>query len=565
MKDRKLSLGIAEISLMRFWRMSKTSKVKFTLSIVAGLVAGGSQAYLLALINLALAEGQLQNASGVAWEFFGLCVLVFSSGTLSLILLSQIAQDNLYNLRLWLSHRILAAPFAELHSCGSHRLMAVLTDDVGNIVHAQNSIPVLFVEGSKLVAAFVYLGLLSSSLLFLVLAFVVCGLISWRFLQKWAWKWLLLEREADDALFGHYKAVTEGSKELKMDARRRRAFLDEELSGAADTVRRRANGALTFFAVAERWSQSLYFFLIGVIVFLPSFVPEIHRESSTGFTLAILFIGAPLTAIVDAVPTIGKGIAAYTNIRQLGLASAADADVVADLETRTTVPSALELVDVGYHYKEDGREDGYRLGPLSLSVAPGELIFLTGGNGSGKTTLALIMLGLLSPDLGEVRLGGQRITDANREAYRQNFSAVFADAYVFESLLGYSTPDLLARADELLALLHLDDKVSIENGRFSTVELSRGQRKRLALLAACLADRPFYLFDEWAAEQDPIFRSFFYSAMLPDLKARGKTVIVISHDDHYFHLCDRLVRLNEGRIEERGARDRAIAGEGSYA
>ncbi len=565
MEERKFSLDIAEISLTRFWRMSKASKAKFTLSIVAGLVAGGSQACLLALINLALSGRETQNASGVALAFFGLCVLVFSSGALSLILLSRIAQDNLYNLRLWLSRRILAAPLADLHSCGSHRLMAVLTDDVGNIVHAQNSIPILFVEGSKLAAAFVYLGFLSPSLLFLVLGFLVCGLISWRFLQKWAWKWLLLARESDNALFGHYKAVTEGGKELKMDARRRRAFLDEELSVTADTVRRRTNRALTFYAIAERWSQSLYFFLIGVIVFLPSVVPEIHRESSTGFTLAILFIGAPLTAIVDAVPAIAKGIAAYTNIRELGLGSAADADVVADLETQAMVPSALELVDVSYHYKEEGRGDGYRLGPLNLSIAPGELIFLTGGNGSGKTTLALIMLGLLSPNSGEVRLGGQAISDTNREAYRQNFSAVFADAYVFESLLGYSSPDLRARVDELLALLHLDDKLSIENGRFSTVELSRGQRKRLALLAAYLADRPFYLFDEWAAEQDPIFRSFFYSEMLPDLKARGKTIIVISHDDHYFHLCDRLVRLNEGRIEERSTRDRTIAGEPSYA
>ncbi len=175
---------------------------------------------------------------------------------------------------------------------------------------------------------------------------------------------------------------------------------------------------------------------------------------------------------------------------------------------------------------------------------------MTGGNGSGKTTLALLILGLYSPDAGEMRSGDELITNVNRDAYRQNFSAVFADCYVFDSLLGYSHNDLQVRTEELLIRLQLDRKLHVENGRFSTVDLSRGQRKRMALLAAYLADRPIYLFDEWAADQDPLFREVFYKEMLPELKARGKTVIVITHDDRYFHLADRVLHMSMGRIDE---------------
>lgn len=551
MKTSNIAQDLFGVSPKRFLYMTSGSKAQFALSALAGVVAGASQAYLLVFINRSLEDGQ-RNASALAVSFFGLCLLVFFSGALSVTLLSRIAQDNHYNLRLRLSRCILSTPLKDLYSCGPQRLMAVLTDDIGSIVQAQDAIPLLFVEGAKLVAALVYLGFISYKLLILVFGFLVFGLTSWHLLQRWARRWLKLAREADDALFGHYRAITEGFKELKMDARRRRAFLDRELRETANMIRTRRNKASLIYALAGRWSQSLYFLLIGAILFLPLLGEQVERESLTGFTLTVLFIGAPLAAIVNVTPALGKGVAALKNIEKLGLGAPAEADLGTGVEAidLASTPSTLELVNVSYRYPEAEGSRGQHLGPLNLRIEPGELVFVTGGNGSGKTTLALIILGLFSPDSGEVRLGRQPITQQQRDAYRQNFSAVFADAYVFDSLLGYSNDELQARVEELLVLLQLDDKLRIENGRCSTVDLSRGQRKRLALLSAYLADRPFYLFDEWAAEQDPVFRDFFYSRMLPELKARGKTVIVITHDDRYFHMSDRLLRLTMGQIEE---------------
>jgi putative pyoverdin transport system ATP-binding/permease protein len=538
----------------QLWRMITASKAVFTLSVAAGLIAGVSNAVLMSFINRALAGGS-SDASALAPAFFGLCLVVLFSGAVSVILLQRMAQNNLYKLRLDLARRILAAPLRGLQACGPHRLMAALTEDINKIIGAQVVLPILFVEASTAAAVLIYLALLSPTLFLVVFAFLVFGVLSFRVPQGLALSHFEAARKAYNTLSGHYRALAEGHKELKMDARRRRAFLDEEMDAAASLFRERQNSAWLMFVLGDRWGQSLYFILIGTILFLAPLVTDIPRETLLGYILVILFLGGPISMVLNAAPAIGLGVVALKNIESLNLRAAGEPefdpgrDPPAQAAPPAALPAEIELAGVIYEYQGDHGETGYRLGPIDLRIRPGELLFMTGGNGSGKTTLALVILGLYPPDSGEIRFRGQIVTAENRDAYRQNFAAVFADSYLFESLLGYSTTAQHPRAEELLALLQLDGKLSIENGRFSTIDLSRGQRKRLALLTAYLADRPVYLFDEWAAEQDPVFRDLFYREMLPELKARGKTVIVITHDDRYFQIADRRLHLNSGRIE----------------
>jgi putative ATP-binding cassette transporter len=210
---------------------------------------------------------------------------------------------------------------------------------------------------------------------------------------------------------------------------------------------------------------------------------------------------------------------------------------------------SLELVGVTHTYHRERENTTFTLGPIDLTFRPGELTFLIGGNGSGKTTLAKLITGLYSPEEGEIRFDGRPVTDENRDDYRQFFSVVFYDFFLFEKLLGLGVSRLDERAREYLAQLQLDHKVQVKDGALSTIDLSQGQRKRLALLTAFLEDRPFYIFDEWAADQDPIFRDIFYLELLPELKSKGKTVLVISHDDRYYHLGDRVIKLDYGKIE----------------
>jgi putative ATP-binding cassette transporter len=212
----------------------------------------------------------------------------------------------------------------------------------------------------------------------------------------------------------------------------------------------------------------------------------------------------------------------------------------------------LQLRGVTHVYQREGEEETFTLGPIDLDLKPGEIVFITGGNGSGKTTLAKILAGLYPPEGGEIRLDDQPIGNDQLDAYRQKFAAVFSDFYLFAELLGIDHPDLDGAARAVLERLQLDRKVQVEGGRFSTIRLSQGQRKRLALLTAFLEDRPIYLFDEWAADQDPYFKEVFYRQILPDLKARGKCVCVISHDDRYYSLADRVVKLENGVIVSDG-------------
>jgi putative ATP-binding cassette transporter len=204
---------------------------------------------------------------------------------------------------------------------------------------------------------------------------------------------------------------------------------------------------------------------------------------------------------------------------------------------------------VTHVYRQDGGSTEFELGPINLTLQPGELVFLIGGNGSGKTTLVKLLMGLYEPDSGEIRLNGKLITLAERDEYRQQFSVVFYDFYLFEQLFGIEAKDLDGEGQRYLELLQLSHKLEIRDGKLSTVDLSQGQRKRLALLHAYLEDRPIYIFDEWAADQDPQYKQIFYYQLLPELKARGKTVIVISHDDRYYGLADRVIKLESGKVE----------------
>jgi putative ATP-binding cassette transporter len=208
----------------------------------------------------------------------------------------------------------------------------------------------------------------------------------------------------------------------------------------------------------------------------------------------------------------------------------------------------LELEGVTHRYHRETSDDVFTLGPVDLALRAGAVTFLIGGNGSGKTTLAKIVTGLYAAEGGRVLLNGQPVTDHEREAYRQLFSAVFSDFFLFDSLLGIERLRRDQRANELLVALELDHKLSIRDGMFSTTSLSHGQRKRLALLVAYLEDRPVYVFDEWAADQDPAYKEIFYRTLLPELKARGKAVLVITHDDRYFGLADHCVKLESGRL-----------------
>jgi putative ATP-binding cassette transporter len=210
--------------------------------------------------------------------------------------------------------------------------------------------------------------------------------------------------------------------------------------------------------------------------------------------------------------------------------------------------ASIELREIVHEYAAKGI-DAFKVGPLNFTLQPGEIVFIVGGNGSGKTTFMMLLLGLYETKHGCIVLNEQKVEDHELDRYRSYFSAVFSDYALFDTIFDRS-PETAARATVMLEKLRLADKTTITEGRFSSIALSSGQRKRLALVSAYLEDRPVYVFDEWAADQDPQFRHLFYSELLPELKRVGKAVVAITHDDQYFHYADRILQMRNGCLSD---------------
>jgi putative pyoverdin transport system ATP-binding/permease protein len=401
--------------------------------------------------------------------------------------------------------------------------------------------------------------------LLLVLAFLGLAIAGFRFLMAGAPRQMFLARGFQDSLFGHFRAVTQGTKELKLHRNRRSRFLSNMLELTASSQRRHMMNAAKYYATASGWGNFMFFCVIGFMLLVLPHVATLNAAALTGAVLIILYIVAPLDVLSSLLPALGSADAALKKVESLGLslqASASEKEAPVGFLPGAKWTS-IELEGVTHSYRCDNSLSDFTLGPIDLRIKPGELVFVTGGNGSGKTTLAKLIAGLYVPESGCICLNGEPVTDASRDEYRQYFSMVFTDFFLFDTLLGLEAPAIDHKAQEYLAKLELDHKVTIQEGTLSSTDLSQGQRKRLALLTAYLEDRPIYIFDEWAADQDPQFKKIFYQHLLPELKARGKTVLAITHDDHFYSLADRIIKLDYGKLDVEGSAPQSL-GDASY-
>jgi putative ATP-binding cassette transporter len=518
---------------------------------VAGLVSGLATTGMIMLINSALTGSDLQPTT-LAWVFAGLCLGLPLFRFFSQFMLVRLTQRTLYGLRLRWCRRILQLPLRQLEEIGPPRLLASLTNDLGAITEALALLPLLFMHFAILTACLAYLGWLSWQLLLGLLGFMVFGILSYQLPLLKALVFQRLARQEWDTLFRHIRGVTQGAKELKMHQPRRKAMLESNIEPTADALRRHINTGTTIFAAASSWGQALFFVAIGLLLFIVPKFQDLTPAVLFGYSITLIHMMTPLEMILTSLPRLTNASVAINMIEQLGVSLRQEmAEPDAD-RLPAAVPSwrRLELRGVAHTYRGEAEHETFLLGPIDLVIEPGELAFIVGGNGSGKTTLAKLLLGLYIPEDGEVLFDGEPVTDDNRDRYRQYFATVFTDFFLFETLLGLGDdPHLDSSAQKYLKKFQLDHKVQIESGHLSTTDLSQGQRKRLALLTAYLEDRPIYLFDEWAADQDPFFKEVFYRQLLPDLKARGKTVLVISHDDRYYDAADRIIKLEAGKLK----------------
>lgn len=546
--------------LLRSSQEVRSYRTSVVLAVVASIVAGVASTALIAAINTLINAEDRYRWTYVA-GFAGLCVLLPASRFLSSLLLVRLTQRTRLEIETQMSRRILGAPLRTLERVAPPRLLAALTEDVNTIVNALGLVPLLLMHLAVIGGCLIYLGVLSWSLLLGVLAVLALGVVAYQVPLKVGGRHFRRSRELSDEVYHGFRGLIEGVKELKLHRRRRQDFAGRQLNPAlVDRAEHRGAAQITF-ALAGSWGQVLFFLVIGGVLFGAPRLGLADDAAVTGYTLAILYMLTPIDVVLNQLPSFHRAQVALKAIRDLGLSLEREAEYPdplagdpGELESDRRWES-LVLRGVVHRYDGEGRERSFTLGPLDLEVHRGECLFLIGGNGSGKTTLGKLLLGLYPPDEGEILLDGEPVLADGFEGYRELFSAVFSDFFLFRTLLGLGRPELTRDAREYLVRLQLDEKVSVgEDGSLSTLELSQGQRKRLALLTAFLEDRSIYLFDEWAADQDPEFKDIFYRRILPALKARGKTTLVISHDDRYYSVADRIVKLESGRLVGYGGR-----------
>lgn len=519
------------------------------IAIATGFVSGGSSAGLIAVISRVFSDSNSSSPTLIAWAFVGLTVVALMTSIITRVVLIRLSQDAIFHLQMRLSRQILSSELSHLEKLGSPRLLATLTEDVQTIANAVFVVPFLCINVAIVIGCLFYISWLSWKVLLMVLGLSAIALGSCRFLLKKAGQLLALGREEQDLLFKHFRSITEGVKELKLHYHRRQDFLTEELQTTAAKFRSHNVYGLTLFAATDSWGKFIFFFAVGFVMFvLPHFV-TIDALTLSAYVLTFTYLIGPMENIVNKLPILSRANIALNKIETLGLSLANRAEVATVPPQILSSWHLLELKGVTHTYYSEQEDINFTLGPIDLRLQPGEVVFIIGGNGSGKSTLAKLITGLYIPESGEICLDKQPINQENREWYRQHFSVIFSDFYLFERLLGLQHLDLDTQAQKYLQQLQLEHKVKVKQGELSTTALSQGQRKRLTLLTAYLEDRPIYLFDEWAADQDPIFKDIFYTDFLPKLREQGKMVLVISHDDHYFHCADRIIKLDYGQVE----------------
>jgi len=542
----------------QFHFLASGSPDRLLVSVLAGVTGGVAHALLIPLLMLSLTKpdpvlaefARKDVATWGSWEiqhprfavaFLVLCTFALVAKAVSQIVLGNLAGEAASELRLFFARRLRMLPIAALETIGSSRIVTAMTTDIGDLLEGASNLPLLMIHGSTIVGALTFIAFLHVKIFLLVLGVIFAGVVTYRLPLMLGQRSFARSREHGDGVQESLRGQVFGAKELKLNAARYQDFMSETMHRHESALVSLLNRGNAIFYLAIQYGNTIGLLAIAAIAFGAANLYDLSLDLLVAIVMALLYIIGPISVLANSVPAMLRGNVALRRLNAL-----LDAMPIEALSEDTTPLPCNEIrVDqVTYSYAQ---RDAFTIGPVSLTLRRGQVTFLVGGNGSGKSTLAKVLSCHYRPTSGCVRFDGVLLDDHTLQRARQAVSAIYLDFHVFPKLFGHDAAGLDA-ARRYLDKLGLAEKVTIEDGRFSTIDLSSGQRKRLALLAAYLEDRTLYVFDEWAADQDPEFRRVFYTELLPEFRRRDKIVVVVSHDDRYFDVADQLVRMEHGRV-----------------
>lgn len=515
------------------------------------MLSGLANAGVLAVINAAAAH---PTSAIEQFRYLLLFATVFASYILAqhyiLVRSTILVETTLNRIRLRLVDKVRSADLLPLENIGRASIYSSISKELVSISQATMTIVGACQSSLLVFFSLLYLAVLSKMAFAITVLITFLGVSIHFRRRRDILRGMQESVQRENAFLDLFTQMLDGFKEMK---------LNRKLGDSLTNQVRRGSHALaeTKIAVSHEFSthaifsQAAFYVMIACIVFLLPKFDQANAAVLTKATATILFIVGPLTALIGSIPIIAQANVAVANVHALEaqLASATEYEAAQDTQTvERRSFSTIQLDQLKFAYHDAAGEPVFTVGPLSLDIHEGETIFVIGGNGSGKSTFLRLLSSLYAPRSGRILLDSVPVTERNLEDYRSLFSVIFADYHLFDQLYGQEEPDP-ARIEELIRRFELTGKVNLNGLRWTTTALSTGQRKRLAMIVRWLEDRPIQVFDEWAADQDPGFRKYFYEVLLPEMKRNGKTVIAATHDDRYFHLADRVLRMEFGQIE----------------
>src|SRR5580693_1425590 len=513
-------------------------------------LGGISTAAVLASINAGVQSVNGGNKPSLWAAALFLVALFLFMKTQAYVTITATAEIEgiIHRLRLRIMDQIRRSELLALDGIGRARIVAAVTGDTQILTQASNML-CFTVQGAVLIF-FVSIYVAYLSLAAFLLTFVIvlgAGVMFHMKNQR-----LSAQKSESAAWERRLTDFLDGFKEVRLNSARSADLFDDavDVSRVAANIKIRTQ-AETFKMIVN--SQISMYVLLGAVVFVaPTLSDSLGGSSISKATTALLFVVGACFGLVQSIPILLNANAAASRIEELETTLRAAGSTAA---REIAIPERFETIemrDVTFRYVDKFSDAAFKIGPIDFTLHPGELVFITGGNGSGKSTFLRVLSGLYPPNSGEITLDGMQVDDTTRDSYRALMSAIFFDYHLFQRLYGIPEGGASELA-RLLAQFRLSDKTGLVNGEFRTLDLSGGQRRRLALIVSLLEKRPILLLDEWTAEQDPEFRRKFYDELLPELMAAGGTIVVITHDDRYLDeltLPARRVRMDEGRVVE---------------
>lgn len=516
------------------------------LAIVASLASGLSTVGLLAFTMHLLKGGA---SPFMPWQaaFAALCVLFILSRMAAWFAMAYIDSRAVTELRTRLIQQIAGAPLLRLETAGASRLLTTLTSDVATMSSALPRLVSALTSATLLIGYLAYMTWISAAATALVMGIVAVGASLHGLFGLGGRRYFVQAGQAWDRFAQNLEGLIRGIKQLKLNALRRNRFVGGELPASQAQFQKMKMLGSMMSTFAVNWAQLSFVTALGVLLMLFLVREERVATSAVEFTFVFVCLMGPLETLLLTAGSLRDASVGFERVQALGLVLPI---VMAKDESRKRPAAPMDwkcvrLKGIEYAYQTDR---AFTVGPIDLVLDREQIIFVVGGNGSGKSTFAKLLTSLYTPDRGEIYIDDTPIDEASRDWYGQQFSAVFDDDYLFNRLAdGTSASETPTR--DYLRVLGLDERLAASDEiSIAAKGLSFGQKKRLALVSALLEDRPIYVFDEWAAQQDEKLRDLFYRKLLPHLRDRGKLVVVITHDDGYEHVADRILRFRDGKL-----------------